>query len=227
MPWLREREGFEDRAWHCAFLACEAALEVLRSCASGVWEPVELRFATLSELFRDLVNDISGQCAHGGAGANGADGADSASKAPEFRGTFQPLGQGVLGLAALLRSLAVAIPALLWCCTGLPKGAKKAKEGQEALHSARVALRGLLSAVLAGLTDLQTALSQQLKAKAVPTWDTRVPEIAALRELPELSKFREQVRSTLMEAHSGHLQALRDSMAARLALLKTRSSFKA
>ncbi|CAK0854402.1 unnamed protein product [Prorocentrum cordatum] len=116
--------------------------------------------------------------------------------------------------------------------TALPKaGGKKAKEGQEALHAARVALRGLLSALQGGLGDLQADLAAACDADdavLLPRSEEGATEssLAALKDTSELEGLRAKARETLLDSHRKHLRELREAVAARLALVKSKGGFK-
>jgi len=126
--------------------------------------------------------------------------------------------------------LAVLIPVVLWCAT-FPKGSgKKAKdEGREALHATRVAIKALLTATQAALSDLHGDLAsaeKQLAEGSEVVSGVGEAKMEILEDWPEFQKAREQVTTTVIDAHRKHLVALKEAISMRLALLKTKTSFK-
>merc|ERR1711924_212231 len=97
--------------------------------------------------------------------------------------------------------------------------------GQEALHSARVALKSILTMLQAALSDLQQDIASAEKScsdfpEPPPT------EIEALKDLTEFKEIRDQTPAMVLDAHKRHLTVLNQAVAARIALLKSKSSFK-
>lgn len=196
-------------AWRGGLLALEVALAVARCAASGQgWEGVEKQISELAALLCSSVE----WAREGGAGPTGA----------------LALGRpGVPRLWAFVGvTSAVAVPAALWCTSTIPKtSGKKVKEGQEALHASRVALKALLTCLQAGLTDLQADLVAAFEgAAAAPAVALR--EVGGVVASPALVELRECSWSTMAEEHRKHLHALREEAACRLALLKSKGPFK-
>jgi len=203
----------------CALAACEAAQAALR-CAGDekgggeAWDLVEQRLSSVTDMVKRCVGSIREADGGGGGGS-------------------WPFALGRRGAPALWEFLdgcaSVVIPIILWCATNFPKGGsgKKAKAGgQESLHTARGALRSLLASLQHALTELQGDLSSPREEEPAGEGLPPPAEVPALAKLPDFPRFRKQVDATLLEAHQRHLQSLREATAARLALLKTKASFR-
>lgn len=232
-PWSPVPAGYAVQASASALEACEVAQLVLQ-CASAKepWEKAEAKLTSLIEAVKALVG-----FAHGvplNAAQEGAeDGSTEKEEQSAISGQVFALGgHGVPCIWAFLQhSTSVLIPVALWCCTALPKAGsgKKAKEGQEALHATRIGLRNLLSALQSGLSALQASLASAQTSDAGVQFEAPAanaegfPGNLAVEDLPEFMKRREQARAMILEARKRHLQALRDSVGVRLALLKSRT----
>jgi len=220
-PWSPVLDRVTAVSWRCALAGCEAAHLVMRCMAgSEAWDKAE-------ELFNALIKTVKCLADYIRKGSSEQSG-DAVSCTPFALGQ-----RGVPQLWAFLRiCVTLLIPVLLWCCSSLPKaGAKsKQKEGQEALHNTRVALRNLLATFQSALTDLAAdlgaVLGGDISSLMPESARSSGVEVTALVELKDFGRFREQAVTTLLESHQKHLQALREALAARLALLKAKGAFK-
>eukprot|EP00931_Biecheleriopsis_adriatica_P067946 TRINITY_DN41_c1_g1_i1.p1 TRINITY_DN41_c1_g1~~TRINITY_DN41_c1_g1_i1.p1 ORF type:complete len:1105 (+),score=282.47 TRINITY_DN41_c1_g1_i1:439-3315(+) len=210
----------------CGFAACEAPALVLRCCSGKeAWERVAERFDALSAAVSAI-----GNCLHQAPGGN-ADfappprRAESCPARPFCLGCF-----GVPWLWSLLSGcLSVLIPSALWCSTALPKAGagKKVKEGQEALHASRVALRNLLQALQATLGDLQADLSGAEALLPTPAEECKLPEVAALAVMPEVfAQLRKEAGDKVLDSHRKQLKMLNEALGQKILLLKSRGAFK-
>eukprot|EP00927_Polykrikos_kofoidii_P067097 TRINITY_DN6261_c0_g1_i1.p1 TRINITY_DN6261_c0_g1~~TRINITY_DN6261_c0_g1_i1.p1 ORF type:complete len:1113 (+),score=203.32 TRINITY_DN6261_c0_g1_i1:84-3422(+) len=196
------------QSWGVAHRACEVARLVLRSVASGSdWEGPDRHLAGLIKAATDLTSSVH-----------------AADLAPGSTGTSR--------LWPIVNCFtSVVIPVALWLTTAVPKtSGKKVKEGQEALHATRIALRGLLACLQSGLADLQTELDT---AQATNAGVTRLPEGLATaafgntaEPLDDIVGLREKVWRSIADAQQKHLQAVRDLIINKMTLLKSRGAFK-
>jgi len=214
-------EGFQACAWpatptpshftrlllRCTLLACELALAVAVSLASGEgWGNVERHLTSGTDFLKRAVVLACG---------------DREEGVP-----FAPGGAGLRALWGIVHGpLASIVPVALWSASQIPKvSGKKAKSGSESLVAARQALRAFLQSVQTILTDLHAQLgSCQEFDIARPRGVLR---ITALDGLPDMDKYRERVSKVTCEAHQKQCFALREVVAARLTLVKSKSSFK-
>lgn len=213
--------------------------------SSSSWEHAESQLSSLHGLCQQFLEHLRS------GGTRPEEGVPRGSSSGSWSSSFAALGDESLpGLWAWLHlCLGIVAPAVLWLYTALPKAGsgKKAKEGrQEALHAARVALKNLATSLQTGLSELNERLSSAVKRSSSKSkvgdddfytvtsrlWPQQersrpeAPQIQAFSELPGLQAQRQQVQKDAAEAHRRHLQSLQEATANRLALLKSRGTFK-
>lgn len=134
LPWCIVPPDFRALVRQGAVASGEVGFLVLQSSDFGeAWDRVERGLVIITTMVRRCVDAIR-EIPSNGAEASAA-------------GPFSAMSHGVPMLWLFLNEFAmVLIPVVLWCTTTMPKGSgKKAKEGQEALHTARVATKNFLA----------------------------------------------------------------------------------
>jgi len=228
--WSLGPDHFLAHAQRCTLTACEAAnAMVLCIAAKERWEEAE----RLLSLAATSAKELLVRCRSSSSTSSDKEGNASAA-AEMVTGIAFGLGCcGIPWLWALLHDLLpILIPVVLWCCSSLPKaGGKKAKEGQEALHATRVALKGLLGALQTNLTEIEAdlAAAQQGDGGTLltePTLHSGSEEVLKLTNVPGFVTRHQRVRGALLETHRRQLATLREAVTSRLALLRTHGTFK-
>jgi len=228
--WSPGPNQFVALAQRCTLTACEAASAVVH-CMSAKerWEEAERLLSSTAKSAKELL----ARCRSSSSTSSDKEG--NAGVAVEMvPGITFGLGCcGIPWLWALLHDLLpILIPVVLWCCSSLPKaGGKKAKEGQEALHATRVALKGLLGALQTSLTEIEAdlAAAQQSDGGALltePTPNSGSEEVLKLTSVPGFMARHQRVRGALLETHRRHLATLREAVTSRLTLLRSQGTFK-
>jgi hypothetical protein len=218
LPWCRVPPSFAAIVRRCAVAAMQTGSSALQSLSSGEeWDRTERGLLAITALMKNCVDAIREEIA--GSGENAAAGM-----------SFLPMKHGMQMLWMFVNEcLAVLVPMVVWCAT-IPKGSgKKSKdEGREALHATRVAIKALLTATQAALSDLNGDIcsAEKTLAEVGEVGGNCETKMEILEGWPEFQKSREQVTTTVIDAHRKHLVALKEAIGMRLTLLKTKSSFK-
>ncbi|CAE8587306.1 unnamed protein product, partial [Polarella glacialis] len=232
--WSSAPAHFRALCWSSALMACETAALVLRCCSGReAWEQVTQRLDGLSSIAKGFIECIREEGA-AAAFAPPPRGSPADSEVPASGPRSLCIGHfGIPWLWSFLTGCTTALlPVALWCCTSLPKAGsgKKVKDGHEALHSSRVALKNLLQVLQGGLADLQSDLAgaaadpQPLRASQA----SDAPEVPAMAfsALADFPRHRETAQEAVLDAHRKQLKSLHEAIAQRLALLKSRGAFK-
>eukprot|EP00434_Breviolum_minutum_P031382 symbB.v1.2.027752.t1/scaffold2871.1/size68436/4 len=210
--WGNAPSACETFANLCSFTAVEVALMVLRTGAEAA-ESVTSKLEEISTHLGSLL-----QCFRHGF--------KPAPRVGEEKSDLQPFmlaGFGARCLAKLSHCFLVLIVVVLWLSTALPKSSKKAKAG-DALHQSRIALRETFQVLQRSITELQTELQSAAKMDCPTAAPSIFRDVFKGNEMKEFQSV--QVIPKLMEAHLSQLKMLADVMGQRLALLKSRGTFK-
>lgn len=127
--------------------------------------------------------------------------------------------------------MAVLVPIVLWCCGALPKvSGKKTKEGQDRLLAVRQGLRALIGALQTALTDIQASLADDTLGFSRISQDVPPSSLSTSIARLTISGFAECRQRLLVDIVDGQRKQLlvaRQFVGDRLALVKTKATFKA
>lgn len=198
---------FSQQCSGCAVNACELAQTILAGLAGKGWEHAGKTMQVLVEAFDACAQSL--RCA-----VRGADGAP----------LFSAVDRGLPMIWEVLSGpLVVLAPIVLWSCGMVPK---KAKEGQDGLMAVRHGLRTLISTLQATLNEVLAELARdELLFAKLPS--SSAPFSIEKLEIPGFSECRQSLLEGIIEGQRKQLLAMRQFVGDRLALVKTKSSFKA
>merc|ERR1719362_1907467 len=224
--WSAAPHQFMALAQRCSLIVCKAASAIVR-CMSAKerWEEAERLLSSAAVSAKELLV----QCR-----SRSSTSSDKGEAEEIVPGSMFGLGCcGIPWLWAVLHDFfPIVIPVVLWCCSSLPKsGGKKAKEGQEALHATRVAVKALLGALQTSLADIEADLTSAQQSDggallAEPTPGSGSDEVLKLTSVPGFVACHQRVRGALLETHRRHLATLREAVNSRLTLLRSQGTFK-
>jgi len=205
----------------CGFLACESG-QVVLDCLEGKqkWEQFEQRTRMMIDLLALCMEPLKwameGTCA---------------SAAPAAAHPFSAIDHGLPMIWEIISGpIAVLVPVVMWCCNTLPKvSGKKAKEGQEGLLAARQGLRSLLNAIQSALGDIHIGLAidkssfSQLQQECLDSTSSAIGRL----EIPGYKECRQRILVAVADGQFKQLLGARQVIGDRLALVKSKSTFKA